>query len=70
MIRSVLALALLAACAPLAAQSTAAATPATTGKQPFTIERSVKGFRLNHFLHSLTDPAVRKLVEDGLRVMI
>jgi gallate dioxygenase len=30
------------------------------GTYPFTIERSVKGFRLNHFLHSLTDPAVRK----------
>ena len=26
------------------------------GTYPFTIERSVKGFRLNHFLHSLTDP--------------
>jgi gallate dioxygenase len=30
------------------------------GTYPFTIERSVKGFRLNHFLHSLTEPAVRK----------
>ena len=30
------------------------------GTYPFTIERSVKGFRLNHFLHSLTDPAVRR----------
>ncbi|MEO6389191.1 MAG: gallate dioxygenase [Croceibacterium sp.] len=30
------------------------------GTYPFTIERSVKGFRINHFLHSLTDPAVRK----------
>jgi len=30
------------------------------GTYPFTIERSVQGFRLNHFLHSLTDPAVRK----------
>lgn len=29
------------------------------GTYPFTIERSVKGFRLNHFLHSLTDPTVR-----------
>lgn len=38
MIRSVLALALLVACAPLAAQTTAPAT--TAGKQPFTIERS------------------------------
>jgi len=40
MIRSVLALALLAASAPLAAQSAAPTTPATGGKQPFTIERS------------------------------
>lgn len=38
MIRSVLALALLAACAPLAAQT--AAPAAASGKQPFTIERS------------------------------
>jgi gallate dioxygenase len=30
------------------------------GTYPFTIERSVRGFRLNHFLHSLTEPAVRK----------
>ncbi|MEO6152857.1 MAG: gallate dioxygenase [Croceibacterium sp.] len=30
------------------------------GTYPFTIERSVKGFRINHFLHSLTDPQVRK----------
>jgi gallate dioxygenase len=30
------------------------------GTYPFTIERSVKGFRLNHFLHSLTDPDVRR----------
>ncbi len=30
------------------------------GTHPFTIERSVKGFRLNHFLHSLTDPAMRE----------
>jgi gallate dioxygenase len=30
------------------------------GTYPFTIERSVKGFRINHFLHSLTDPEVRK----------
>lgn len=29
------------------------------GTYPFTIERSVKGFRLNHFLHSLTDPTIR-----------
>jgi gallate dioxygenase len=30
------------------------------GTYPFTIERSVKGFRINHFLHSLIDPEVRK----------
>ena len=30
------------------------------GTYPFTIERSVKGFRINHFLHSLTNPTVRK----------
>ena len=30
------------------------------GTYPFTIERSVKGYRLNHFLHSLTEPAKRK----------
>ncbi|HEX7709634.1 MAG TPA: gallate dioxygenase [Sphingomonadaceae bacterium] len=30
------------------------------GTYPFTIERSVKGFRINHFLHSLTDPEVRQ----------
>ena len=30
------------------------------GTYPFTIERSVKGFRLNHFLHSLTDPEIRQ----------
>ena len=30
------------------------------GTYPFTIERSVKGFRLNHFLHSLTDPEKRR----------
>jgi len=29
------------------------------GTYPFTIERSVKGFRLNRFLHSLVDPAIR-----------
>jgi len=31
-----------------------------SGTYPFTIERAVKGFRMNHFLHSLTDPAIRK----------
>ena len=30
------------------------------GTHPFTIERSVQGFRLNHFLHSLTDPEMRR----------
>jgi gallate dioxygenase len=30
------------------------------GTYPFTIERSVKGFRLNHFLHSLTEPEMRR----------
>ena len=31
------------------------------GTYPFTIERSVKGFRINRFLHSLTNPVVRQL---------
>ena len=30
------------------------------GTYPFTIERSVKAFRLNHFLHSLTEPEKRR----------
>jgi gallate dioxygenase len=34
------------------------------GTYPFTIERSVKGFRINHFLHSLTDPNVRKAFKE------
>ncbi|WAT17663.1 gallate dioxygenase [Aurantiacibacter sp. MUD11] len=34
------------------------------GTYPFTIERSVKGFRLNHFLHSLTEPGMRKLFRE------
>jgi gallate dioxygenase len=34
------------------------------GTYPFTIERSVRGFRLNHFLHSLTNPTVRKLFRE------
>ena len=34
------------------------------GTYPFTIERSVKGFRINHFLHSLTDPEVRQAFRD------
>ena len=29
------------------------------GSYPFTLERSVKGYRLNHFLHSLVDPRCR-----------
>lgn len=29
------------------------------GTYPFTIERSVKGYRINHFLHSLIEPDVR-----------
>ena len=29
------------------------------GSHPFTIERSVQAYRLNHFLHSLVDPGVR-----------
>ncbi|MEO6042109.1 MAG: gallate dioxygenase [Croceibacterium sp.] len=35
------------------------------GTYPFTIERSVKGFRINHFLHSLTDPKVRRAFKDN-----
>ncbi|MCX7677555.1 MAG: gallate dioxygenase [Alteraurantiacibacter sp.] len=34
------------------------------GTYPFTIERSVKAFRLNHFLHSLTQPEMRKLFRE------
>lgn len=34
------------------------------GTYPFTIERSVKGFRINHFLHSLTDPTVRRAFKE------
>jgi gallate dioxygenase len=35
------------------------------GTYPFTIDRAVKGFRINHFLHSLIEPAFRKrFVED------
>ena len=30
-----------------------------TGTYPFTLARSVKGFRINSFLHALTDPAKR-----------
>lgn len=35
------------------------------GTYPFTIERAVKGFRLNHFLHSLTRPDMRKLFREN-----
>lgn len=35
------------------------------GTYPFTIERSVRAFRLNHFLHSLTNPAIRKLFREN-----
>lgn len=34
------------------------------GTYPFTIERSVKGFRINRFLHSLTEPKVRKAFKE------
>jgi len=37
-----------------------AGADALEGTYPFTIERSVAGFRINHFLHSLTDPKVRR----------
>jgi gallate dioxygenase len=37
---------------------------ALEGTYPFTIERSVKGFRINHFLHSLTDPKVRRAFKE------
>jgi len=30
------------------------------GTYPFTLERSVKGYRLNHFLHGLIEPAYRQ----------
>jgi gallate dioxygenase len=32
-----------------------------TGTYPFTLERSVKGYRLNKFLHSLIDPVWREM---------
>ncbi|MEI9852140.1 MAG: gallate dioxygenase [Sphingomonas sp.] len=34
------------------------------GTYPFTIERSVKGYRINHFLHSLVEPAIRKRFQE------
>jgi gallate dioxygenase len=36
-----------------------AGAEALTGTYPFTLARSVKGFRINSFLHALTDPAKR-----------
>ncbi|MBI3507989.1 MAG: gallate dioxygenase [Proteobacteria bacterium] len=36
-----------------------AGVEALAGTYPFTLERSVKGYRLNKFLHALIDPAVR-----------
>jgi gallate dioxygenase len=36
-----------------------AGAEALTGTYPFTLARSVKGFRINSFLHDLTDPAHR-----------
>ncbi len=36
-----------------------AGAEALTGTYPFTLARSVKGFRINTFLHALTDPAHR-----------
>jgi len=36
-----------------------AGAEALTGTYPFTLARSVKGFRINSFLHALTDPAHR-----------
>jgi gallate dioxygenase len=40
------------------------------GTYPFTIERSVKGFRINHFLHSLTDPKVRRAFKEDEEVAL
>ncbi|AKH44064.1 gallate dioxygenase [Altererythrobacter atlanticus] len=37
---------------------------ALEGTYPFTIERSVKGFRINHFLHSLIDPKIRRAFKE------
>jgi gallate dioxygenase len=42
-----------------------AGAEALEGTYPFTIERSVKGFRINHFLHSLTDPKVRRAFKEN-----
>jgi gallate dioxygenase len=37
---------------------------ALTGTYPFTLARSVKGYRLNKFLHNLIDPACRATFRD------
>src|SRR3569833_2277096 len=36
-----------------------AGAAALSGTYPFTLARSVKGFRINSFLHALTDPGKR-----------
>jgi len=42
-----------------------AGVEAIEGTYPFTIDRAVKGFRINHFLHRLIEPEFRKrFVED------
>ena len=41
------------------AEAQLAGAEALSGAYPFTLERSVKAYRLNHFLHALIDPAVR-----------
>ena len=42
-----------------------AGVEAIEGTYPFTIERAVKGYRINHFLHRLIEPEFRKqFVED------
>ncbi|MCW3835639.1 gallate dioxygenase [Sphingomonas canadensis] len=35
------------------------------GTYPFTIERSVKGYRINHFLHSLVEPEMRRQFQEN-----
>jgi len=39
------------------------------GTYPFTLERSVKGYRLNKFLHALTDPAWRTRFRDDQEML-
>jgi gallate dioxygenase len=41
-----------------------AGAAALEGTYPFTIERSVKGFRINNLLHSLIDPEARRKFRD------